>query len=727
MMFLVIFGSLAAAMAIVAQGNLATADSHLKINRTLAAAETGQRFLIYRINQVTATVKTTAGEISTTNAPTLWDQVRAGLLTSLSGELHSAGEPYPCNWPDINTPAPSGLSLHVGPITLAPGAPTFTAVMTPHPIAGENYNAAYYQRPPYSTMTPAVSNASPLDSTWVRMRVWASEGPSGRQVTRAIQMDFQIQKKIRYALLSRSRVMIGSNVMIEGPIGSRFLDTHLANGHPIQMVSDFRGLNSQLDTKLVELTNALATNDQNGDNRLNVDDSREIEGIDDAQALDKNGDGFIDDYDFFMAHYDTQDKGYVTALDMNAAGDIHAAQLLQMIDTFGDPTRTGYGDGQIDDYDRYAKVRGEVKMAAELNGWQDGAAGGTYQSYFQGPIVASHDDAPLSFQASELSVPQFGPGDFDVTTFRNLATGDLAAQAVAQAANHDPSDPNSPQPLGTQVREAVPYGAAHPYDYYDRPVYENMTFTNVKIPKGNNAVFKSCKFIGCTFVETNTSNTDSNYNYVGMQEADGIQKFPTLKATVNGVQVSNTKPLSNNLRFDNCTFEGAVVSDAPQQFTHTRNKIAFTGRTRFIIQDSLVLNATQKALFRRSTLLMPHYSVEMGSFINPSAANETVQLSGTIVAGLIDMRGQVKVEGTVLTTFEPKANTGPVIGDTSPQFNTTLGYFASLDGDLESEIPTGGRGVIQLRYDATLPLPDGILAPISLAPNYHTYFEMGAQ
>ena len=65
---------------------------------------------------------------------------------------------------------------------------------------------------------------------------------------------------------------------------------------------------------------------------------------------------------------------------------------------------------------------------------------------------------------------------------------------VVQPNINNPGDPNSPQPLGTVVREAVPYNSAHPYDYYDRPVYKNMTFTNVKIPKGANALFQNCKF-----------------------------------------------------------------------------------------------------------------------------------------------------------------------------------------------------------------------------------------
>jgi hypothetical protein len=87
------------------------------------------------------------------------------------------------------------------------------------------------------------------------------------------------------------------------------------------------------------------------------------------------------------------------------------------------------------------------------------------------------------------------------------------------------------------------------------------------------------------------------------------------------------------------------------------------------------------------------------------------------------MRGQIKVTGSIITTFEPVSGTGPVIGDTSPQFNTTLGYFPSSDGDLEGELPVGGIGVIHVRYDPTIPLPDGISGPISIEPIRSTYTE----
>ncbi|MFW6033243.1 MAG: hypothetical protein ACOCTI_07710, partial [Phycisphaeraceae bacterium] len=172
-----------------------------------------------------------------------------------------------------------------------------------------------------------------------------------------------------------------------------------------------------------------------------------------------------------------------------------------------------------------------------------------------------------------------------------------------------------------------------------------------------------------------------------------------------------------------CVFEGSVVTDVPEQFTQVRNKLAFTGKIKFKIDDSVELTGDEKRLFKRSTILAPHYSVEMGTFISPYDTRERVDLSGTIVAGVLDMRGQVQVKGTVLTTFEPESDTGPVIGDTSPQFNTTLGYFDADSGDLEAEIPDSGVGVIHVEYDPTLPLPDGVLGPIQIKPVMSTYYE----
>lgn len=718
MMFLVIFSSLAAAMAIVSQGNLSTADSSLKINRSLAAAETGMRFMIYRINQVTQGdpdvttvtldgIKIREGEIDTDLADDLWDDVRTQLLDLLTGDNHYVGI----------GPHEIGNTLVVTGISLGAGQPSFDATFEPHPLNNHNYDDDVYQRPPYSDMNPPVSNMAPLDNRWIRITVTASDGPVGSRIYRSVSIDFQIEKKIRFALLSKSRIMIGRNVMIEGPIGSSFLETNLENGHPIQMVSDFRGLDAALDADLDLFRNTLITNDADGDNRIAVGSATETNLIANPSSFDYDRDGYIDDYDFFMAQYDTNADLKISLAEIDpTSAEIDHQQLLTMIDTFGDPSRQGYDDGFIDEYDRYAKIRGQVHIVADKQGWEDGAAdpdgaGGTtgaYQDYFQGPIHPDFGEDPLTFDADTDSVHEFEPSDFNVSYFKAMASNNFAAQAGAPT---------------TTVTEQVPYGAAHPYEFYDRDVYENKVFDNVLIPQGTNALFRNCTFVGVTFVDTTRDNVDPDFNYAGMQEADGTLKHPDRSAEVQGVDVPDTKTVSNNIRFDDCTFNGSIVTESPNEFTHVRNKLSFTGTTRFILESPLT--DAEILIFRKSTLLAPHFSVEMGTFIAPDDIQETVKMSGTIITGVLDMRGQVKIIGTLLTTFNPISNTGPVLGETSPQFNTTLGYFSSASGDLESEVPVNGVGVIQVRYDPTLPLPDGILGHIDLTPNLATYREGG--
>ena len=228
-----------------------------------------------------------------------------------------------------------------------------------------------------------------------------------------------------------------------------------------------------------------------------------------------------------------------------------------------------------------------------------------------------------------------------------------------------------------------------------------------------------------TFIETELKNDDPDYNYAGMQNSSGDQKHPDRYVTVDGTDIYDTKTISNNIRFHNCKFEGGVVTDVPDEYTHARNKVTFTGNSGFEIEESTQLSTAEKMLYKRSSLLAPQYSIEMGTFVSPYDSTEVIQLSGTIVAGLIDMRGQVNIDGQLLTTFEPVSNTGPVIGDTSPQFNTTLGYFSAADGDLETEVPENGLGVIHVRYNKDLPLPDGILGPVEAVPLWGTYFEGG--
>ncbi len=705
MLFMVIFGSLAAAMAIVSQGNLATADAHMKINRSLAAAETGMHLIEHRLREVGMEILIKEGEIDASLAASLWaEDIVPKMSSRFTNEDHSEANPVV-----------DGTTLKLGPIRLGDDAPRFTATLTPHPLPDHDYTAAQYQRAAYDGVD------LPLDARWVRVTVTGYDGPEGRRIHRSVSKDFRIGKRIPYAVLARSRILIGQHVMIDGPVGSRFDETHLEHGHPIHMVSDFRGLASELDDQLDLFVNTLITNDKTGNNRLNINHPDEIEGIANPQQYDIDGDGYIDEWDFFLDHFGQVDtdtgEWYVTRQQLiNGADDpVRAEELFELIKSFGhspDPD-------QLDYRDRYAKIRGEIYLTATRQAWESGAADPAYQDYFQGPIHPDFNKQPLVFDSASNEAYDFGPEDFDVSGFRNTAVdssrGDFDSQVQWNLDN------NSEAEVSSEPGEPVPYGAENPYDHYDRTVYRNMRFEDVLIPKGTNALFENCEFIGVTFIDTKTDIDDPlTYNLAGMMEHDG-----TLRFKEHTDELGNTKETANNIRFDGADIHGAIITAAPLEYAHARNKLQFTGHTRFIIEDSPHLNETQKRLYRRSTLLAPHYSIEMGTFSEPANAEQMTELHGTVVAGLVDMRGNIRVTGTILSTFHPTSNQGPVIGETSPWFNMAIGYFDEDSGDMEASVPAEGRGMIQIRYDPTTALPDGINGPIEVAPMHGTYFESG--
>jgi hypothetical protein len=737
MMFIVIFSALAAAMAIVSQGNLRTADSFQHVNRSLSAAETGMYFFNYRLSNIASTITTSKGQVDSTLANQLWPLLRDAIVAQMGNELHS-----------LEPASMSSEKVSLGRIRLGNGAydPTMAITIERHPIAGEDYGSAFYSRAPfnqndganpYTANGLAVGSSNAVANWWVRIR---SVGVDGTY-SRAIQADFRIDKKVRFAMLSRSRVMLGRNVLVKGPIGSRYTDVTAQNGHPVQSRDNYTGLDPTLDGWIASLTTYLGAHDVDGDNRINLADAREASALDNAASYDRNHDGYVDAYDMFLMKYDKDNKGYLAAADFTGSGGAMVdAQLWRLLNEAKYPADTQFdwtnlkvkepgGDWKdasadlntIDDNDMTDKIRGQVMMTAGKAAWQAGAANGAYQQQLQGSLSPDPNQAPITFNASDSQIPTLGPNDFDTSPYKALATGNFSSQVASNVATGGTYAAPSAATL-----EGVPYGSPYPYDYYQRPVYQNMTFTDVTIPKGTNALFVNCTFVGVTYVDTEVNNTDSAFNYAGALESSGAVKYSGIAANVNGANVSDTKTLSNNLRFDGCTFQGMIASATPTSYTHARNKISFTGTTNFDIAAPN-LSATQKALFAKSTLLTPQYSIDMGTFTDPTSTSQSTKLDGTIVAGVLDIRGQATIDGTIITTFEPVAGQGPLAQGGNPaNFNTTIGYFESTAGDAEAELPTGGgRGKIIIRYNPNRALPDGINGPIEVRMDNATYVEAG--
>ena len=923
MMFLVIFGSLAAAMAVVASGNLRTAEASLKINRSLAAAETGLSFADFRLqliseanplnleagepgfdlypgltiqeNQIDAAFAATAWASGVTNDDGSLVEPVVGLLQDLfSEDLH--------NLRDVEVRTVDGQAnvLVVGPIKLRPGAdePDFVISFRPHPVPGLDYDQPAYNSIDFREATgleDEVSNANPLDARFIQVRVTAMDDGSGTstqlgetefangvetatgnasrtqrysQVFRSVTVDYMMTRRNPYAFATLSRMMIGQNVHIDGPILTAFTETGVPNGHPLEVQSDFLGLDPDLDYELHGRTqpflnmtpdDASAANlrlrgaeddpgfydfvaefDISGDNRLSVNSFKEMGGYlqkagltqpptswseserqqfrDLQDDLDYDGDGFLTDFDFFLKHFDGSGSagirdGFVDAdeLDINGSDELAPArrELFELINDFISPGRElteeddrfSYQgvDARIGPDDFYTKINGRVDIVANRDDWEaeNGLLDdldGRYQQVVNGPINPDFGDAPINF---DVETPEMTPDTFDTAAYTER--GGTPEPIAAQAVNAEPYPANAtpvvqPAPAYPAFNapaaarqayldslEPVPYGASNPYDYYARPVYRNILFRNAVIPAGSNAKFVNCKFEGITIVRFETANAtpqgvENNFNYAGMQTASGAAKHVDRTFDLDGDpntlddvyggdpddplnppadeqerqrRALGTKLLGNNLHFQDCLFTGPIVSSGrrigagiplqPAEFTHVRNKITFTGSTQFDFEDAVADNSEEdKELFYNSSLMLPHVSVEMGIFntedsttsvesasplgtptdvvvegVEGNTAANPIQLSGMIVAGLIDLRGYVDIEGGIVSTFNPVSNQGPVRGDTSADFNTTLGYFSNEQGDREAQALRAGtgRGRIRIRHNDQL-IPPGLPGPL---------------
>ena len=734
-------------------------EDRLQLHHREAAAETGMALIETRLELASEQVLTDDGYIDATDAPLFWQEIvdqLTGIGTefpaSVVDEPHFDGEdPYLDYYNEGDPEIGEGATTLVIPwmVMRAPdefnnaaatesSAAAFQVRLTQHPLPDLSiYDSGAYQRPPYQDaddyealgLDAPVSSSNPLDERFVRVRVIGRDGPASDRLVRVVARDFKIGKTIPFALLSRSRVMVGKNVEINGPIGSRFTETNLTNGHPIQVVSDFRGLLADLDADLDALTGSIISDDLDGDNRLRVGNSAETAGYADPESFDTDGNGYIDEFDFFLARFDTNGDNKVSRTELEAHQTTEDAdQLMELIDQGGSNGRFGFNDGFLDADDLVRQDQGRGphpprpgrverrRRRRRLPRLPPRAHRPRTERVLGHLPVRRNREVRL--RAPKTSTP---------TASATSPTATCSPRPSPPPPATTPPTPTSPSAVGESVTEGVPFGAEVPYDWYDRPVFRNMTFRNVRIPPGSNALFENCRFIGVTYIETETNNTDPNFNYAGMNlNQDLDPKYPGLTADVEGAAEARHQahlqqpPLPQlHLRGRHRLRLPPGVHPGPQQGRlHRHHRV----------RDRRVHRPHR----RRERPLRPklHALAQLlrrdGHLHRTLRRQEQVNLSGAIVVGLADLRGKVEINGSLVSTFEPQSNTGPVIGANSPNFNTTLGYFTEDQGDLESrDIVREGWGVIRLNYDPTIPLPDGITGPIEIAPVTGSYTEGG--
>lgn len=959
MMFLVLFSSLGIAMAIAAKGNLRTASTHLHVQKALAAAETGLEVGRQRLEDACNRFIISPGRIDAATGQALW----AG---TLSTSLYQRPLP-PSRFGMSEASEPAGLmaavaNIHEADENLARGVNTVAdpTVRSRPTGAGEEFASSNWLLTVPVAIDGDASAAGSAPSAFqleyapladgVTIRIYSTgyssvstEGSGylysvdsdgrAQPVRRTIYQDFRIVKRNRNALSGPSRIMVGRNVNVQGDIGAEFggddanparadKELRFKYGDPLVIRSDFYGIDPVLDRKLRDFYTGVKAYDVDKDGRLRPGHPIERQGFpnpipdyepgqtaQNARTFsDATRDGFVDDYDIFLNHFDRDGDGKVALWAEVREGTSNEAlateftlnrDLAVMIDrTSPDRNRNfssgfndvnnngvwdvgetiidsgdvalGWCDGVLDFRDPYAKVRGKLLYRA-TQALVD--AGRTYRSGqgevlydpIQGSIVSDVKN-PLKYGATQRDLPPLDESSFasaansmadrseantdgsgnllpksfarQVEAARSLAANTLSADGTTSAfvetrANGTTLPRYMPANLdnatyrtltgGANKWETMPLGTPSFADWYIRPRFENMTFKNVTIPRGNNGLFVNCVFVGVTTIDTDPNNTHELWQEYGRLQGTGASQpspvtvedkslydqLPVQSRPSNYSQLldpplkpdgtwmrgdeRDTKKRSNNVRFHNCTFIGSVVARKPSAFTQIRNKIQFTGATRFMQSDpsnpSRNPDEDDMDAIERSSMMLPHYSVDVGSLNAPTATHpdiplsreQNVQLSGTIVAGVLDVRGNANIEGSVIGTFNPEYGSGQMlqygqkVGNPA-DYNVTLGYFGKSDeGDQESietmaiaslpamtgrpdqkragwdvdgdglidfgpndnpdpltypgrrEIPFYGLGRITVKYNPDLPMPDGIFLPLDITPVAKGYGEGGRE
>jgi hypothetical protein len=266
--------------------------------------------------------------------------------------------------------------------------------------------------------------------------------------------------------------------------------------------------------------------------------------------------------------------------------------------------------------------------------------------------------------------------DYDTTTYYNATrtanggSGDIPSPSATQYNGNDASLETLPPTCGTKWRyERFPHDNGNYTTgsgiLVKRYIYKNQTFTDARLPNDKNALFINCNFNNVLYVDC--GKTTSNYN---------------------------------NVRFDNCTFNGTIVTNTPQTFDWQKNTLYYTGSATF-----------QNNTDSEATILAPHFNVNLGN-TNPVAGTENI-LRGAIVGGIVDVRGNAEVFGTIISMADTSMYTSGYV--------TNIGATLS-DGGSET-VAIGDVGTINITPDPAKMLPSGITSPIVIKPVQDSYTE----
>jgi len=279
-----------------------------------------------------------------------------------------------------------------------------------------------------------------------------------------------------------------------------------------------------------------------------------------------------------------------------------------------------------------------------------------YEERYYGPydeVQAYHEG--INYGQPYQDIPGMDISDYDTDGYNDGLTGIPSCPSEQREVEYFPhaaGDYTQPKSGSRQLT---------------RHVYENQTFTNARLPDNRNALFRNCTFENILYIDCYKSGS-AGYN---------------------------------NVRFENCAFNGVIVTDVPQVFKWQNNCLYFTGEATF--------NNTSGV--QEATILAPHFNVNLGN-TNPEQSDNNV-LTGAIIGGIVDVRGNAQIYGTIISMCDTT--------QWSSGYVTNIGATLNDGGSETTEL--GDIGVISITPEEDEMLPSGITSPIVIKLLQDTYSE----
>jgi Tfp pilus assembly protein PilV len=489
------------------------------------------------------------------------------------------------------------------------------------------------------------------------IRIDITGSGSGGAIERKIQMAAKIAPKsdiLKYGLASRGRIWLSGDTTIHGSIYSSY------------------GYNSSGD--LLSMSPFNMTSDSTVEGSVNtIIPWQEMldAGYYDFQSFTANAGGniMLDDMKSFNSSgYLIDAEGNYVRTSTNSYVDVLASKFVQdngtytVVNSSGVPVLDNHGN---------AITYGSPMEAYDCDNNRIFGSG----DELQGSYETANYNVP-----DQTNIPGLNIGDYNTTSYKVMANYAYTATVSGSTI----SNGKIPTTIGgvsvPTVTEYFPHAAGN-YSQsvsgsrtLSRRKYENKTFRNVVVSGGNNALFKNCTFEEVMYVDcssTGTGTSTSSYN---------------------------------NVRFENCTFNGVIVTNTPQSLTSgwwQKNCLYFTGEATFQNNSSIP----------EATILAPHFNVNLGN-TNPDAGENNV-LTGAIVGGIVDVRGNAQIYGTIISMADTSSYTSGYV--------TNIGATEEDGGSETTE--AGDIGTIEITPAEDNLLPSGITTDIEFNLDSTSYSE----